>query len=218
MARPPTWPSRASLTPRWAPSWASCWRWRSPQWTSASTWPDTTARATDLPCRSREHGHRARNIGQIGLWRPTIKRQKLFFNSKRRPQGRRLHLRPRQEAARHTTAVRLLLHGLDLGHDAHVLGEAIFPAVVHAEGRTVDGGFEITAAHFALEHGAVVAGELVGLEGHGLGLALDGQVAGNGRQLVAIERELVAHELRRGELGRVKDLGTLQVLVERRSE
>ena len=45
--------------------------------------------------------------------------------------------------------------------------EAPVHAVVHAPLGAVDGGFKVATAHFALEHGALVAGELVGLEGDG---------------------------------------------------
>ena len=57
-------------------------------------------------------------------------------------------------------------------------------------------------------------GELVGLDGHGLGLVQDGQLAGDFLELVAVEDELVGDELGLGELGHVEDVGALEVLVE----
>jgi len=108
-----------------------------------------------------------------------------------------------------------LLDGFYLNNQANVLGEAPVNAVVHAELGAVDGGFEIAAAHFTLDHGVVIAVELVSLEGHGVGLAQQGQVAADLAHFVAVEGELVTGELDGGVLGCVKQVGALQVLVER---
>ena len=110
----------------------------------------------------------------------------------------------------------LLFDGFDLHHQAHVLGKAPVHAVVHAPLRAVDGGLEVATADFALEHGALVAVELVGLEGHRAGFAQQRELAADFADLVAVEAELVGNEGDFGVLCGVEQVGALQVLVERR--
>ncbi|KAI1691595.1 hypothetical protein Ddc_24143 [Ditylenchus destructor] len=109
----------------------------------------------------------------------------------------------------------LLLDRLDLDHDPLLfLGEAVGHAVIGAEHGAVEGGLEVAAADFTLEHRVLVAVEVVGLQRHGRGLALERQLAVDGRHLVAAEVELRADELGGRELRVVEDLGALQVAVE----
>ncbi len=107
-----------------------------------------------------------------------------------------------------------MLNGFSLNDQLHVLGEAPVQAVLDAVGAAVDGGFEIAAAGFTLDHGVDVAVELAGLERDGLGLAHQGQAASDFADLVTVEGELVGDELGGGELGGVEDVRALQMLVE----
>ena len=109
----------------------------------------------------------------------------------------------------------LLLDGFDLHDQTDVLWEAPIDAVVHAELGAVDRGFKISTAHFALDHGVFVAIEVVGLQNHGQGFAQQCQSAAHFRHFVVGKREFVRHEFCSREFARVKQIGTLQMLVER---
>ena len=100
------------------------------------------------------------------------------------------------------------LIGFDLNHQAHVLRKAPVNAVIHAEQGAVDGGLEVATAHFALEHRAVIAVEVGGLERDRVRFAQQRQLACDVGQLVAAEVEFVRNKAHLGVLGGIEQVGT----------
>ena len=82
-----------------------------------------------------------------------------------------------------------------MDHQANVFWEAQLHALVHAVGNAVNGGCEIAAAHFALEHVAHVAVEVGGFEGQWLGFAQEREVACNFSHFVAVEGHACGYKL-----------------------
>src|SRR4249920_1671584 len=80
----------------------------------------------------------------------------------------------------------LLLDRFDLDQQLDVGFHAHLDAVVDAPLIALDRGLEIAAADFALQHRAVVAIEVGGLQGHRVALAEQGQGAADRADLVAV--------------------------------
>lgn len=73
----------------------------------------------------------------------------------------------------------LLFNSFDLDQQFDFVWDTKVDAPVHAPLAAHDGGFKVTAAHFTLEHGMVIAIEIGGFQHHGPSFAQHGQLAGH---------------------------------------